>query len=79
MPGRPCGSMSFTPLATPWYAARVLLVGTALAAGWAGPRRVVAPVLARRSWAVSGCTSWWFAPQFVGANPAPADEPRRWS
>jgi endonuclease/exonuclease/phosphatase (EEP) superfamily protein YafD len=63
--------MSFTPLATPWYAANVLLVGTALAAGWAGPRRVVAPVLAVLV-AGLGLHVWWLAPQFTGDNPAPA-------
>jgi endonuclease/exonuclease/phosphatase (EEP) superfamily protein YafD len=64
--------MSFTPLATPWYVADVLLVGTALAAGRAGPRRVVAPVLAVL---LSGLALhvWWLAPQFTGDNPAPAD------
>lgn len=64
--------MSFTPLATPWYAADVLLVGTALATGRAGPRRVVAPVLAGLV-AGLGLHVWWLAPQFVGAGPAPAD------
>jgi endonuclease/exonuclease/phosphatase (EEP) superfamily protein YafD len=64
--------MSFTPLATPWYAVDVVLVGTALAAGWAGPRRVVAPVLAVLV-AVLGLHVWWLAPQFTGDNPAPAD------
>ncbi len=64
--------MSFTPLATPWYAADVLLVGIALAAGWAGPRRVVAPVLAVLV-AGLGLHLWWLSPQFVGDNPAPAD------
>ena len=63
--------MSFTPLATPWYVADVLLVGTALAAGWAGPRRVVAPVLAVLVGGL-GLHLWWLAPQFVGDNPAPA-------
>ncbi|GAB3251995.1 endonuclease/exonuclease/phosphatase family protein [Nocardioides dilutus] len=64
--------MSFTPLATPWYAADVLLVGIALVAGRAGPRRVVAPVLAVLV-AGLGLHLWWLAPQFVGDNPAPAD------
>ena len=64
--------MSFTPLATPWYAADVLLVGIALAAGWAGARRVVAPVLAVLV-AGLGLHLWWLAPQFVGDNPAPPD------
>ena len=64
--------MSFTPLATPWYVADVLLVGTALAAGWAGPRRVVAPVLAVLVGGL-GLHLWWLAPQFVGDNPAPGD------
>lgn len=64
--------MSFTPLATPWYVADVLLVGTALAAGWAGPRRVVAPVLAVLV-AGLGLHVWWLAPQFTGDNVAPAD------
>jgi endonuclease/exonuclease/phosphatase (EEP) superfamily protein YafD len=64
--------MSFTPLATPWYAAAVLLVGAALATGRAGPRRVVAPVLAVLV-AGLGLHVWWLAPQFAGDNPAPAD------
>ena len=38
--------MSFTAYATPWYALALLLLGGALALGWAGPRRVVAPVAA---------------------------------
>ena len=63
--------MSFTPLATPWYVAEVAILGTALAAGWAGPRKVVAPVLAVFV-AGLGLHVWWLAPQFVGDNPAPA-------
>ena len=64
--------MSFTPLATPWYAADVLLVAGALTAGWAGPRRVVAAVLAVLVSGL-GLHLWWLAPQFVGDNPAPPD------
>lgn len=64
--------MSFTPLATPWYAVDVILVGTALVAGWAGPRRMVAPVLAVLV-AGLGLHAWWLAPQFTGDTPAAAD------
>ena len=64
--------MSFTPLAIPWYAADVLLVGGALVAGRGGPRRVVAPVLAVLV-AGLGLHVWWIGPQFAGANPEPAD------
>lgn len=64
--------MSFTSLATPWYAADVVLVGAALAAGRAGPRRVVAPVLAVLV-AGLGLHVWWLAPQFTGDNPPPAE------
>ncbi|MBJ7356994.1 endonuclease/exonuclease/phosphatase family protein [Nocardioides sp.] len=64
--------MSFTPLVTPLYVVDVLLVGGALAAGRAGPRRVLAPVLAVLV-AGLGAHVWWLAPQFVGDNPAPAD------
>jgi hypothetical protein len=63
--------MSFTPLATPWYVAEVLLLGTALVAGWAGPRRVVAAVLALLAGGLA-VHLWWLAPLFVGDNPAPA-------
>lgn len=64
--------MSFTPLVTPLYAVDVLLVGGALVAGRAGPRRVVAPVLAVLV-AGLGLHVWWLAPQFAGDNPAPAE------
>ena len=76
--------MSFTPLATPWYAADVLLVGAALAAGWAGPRRVVAPRAGRargrprpaplvaRARSSSGGTR----PRPTGATPLVGDEPQ---
>jgi Endonuclease/Exonuclease/phosphatase family len=63
--------MSFTPLATPWYVVEVLLLGVALVAGRAGPRKVVAPVLAV-SVAGLGLHLWWLAPQYLGDNPAPA-------
>jgi len=65
--------MSFTPLATPWYVADVLLVGSALVLGWAGPRRVVGSVLAVLVVGL-GLHVWWLAPLFVGDNPAPADD-----
>lgn len=68
--------MSFTPLATPWYVADVLLVGTALALGRAGRRRVVAAVLAVPV-AGLGLHLWWLAPLFTGDNPAPADGAER--
>ena len=64
--------MSFTPLATPWYVADVALVGTALALGRAGSRRVVGAVLAVLVGGL-GLHVWWLAPQFTGDNPAPAD------
>lgn len=64
--------MSFTPLATPWYAADALLIGTALALGRAGRRRVVGAALALPV-AGLGLHLWWLAPLFTGDNPAPAD------
>ena len=65
--------MSFTPLVTPLYVVDVLLVGGALAAGRAGPRRAVASVLAVLV-AGLGLHVWWLAPQFVGDNPEPAED-----
>lgn len=64
--------MSFTAYATPWYALVLLLVGGALALGWAGPRKVVALVAAVVA-VLLGLHVWWLAPQYVGDNPAPAD------
>ena len=64
--------MAFTPLATPWYVADVLLVGTALVLGRAGSRRVVGAVLALLGLGL-GLHVWWLAPQFVGGSPDPAE------
>jgi endonuclease/exonuclease/phosphatase (EEP) superfamily protein YafD len=63
--------MSFTSFATPFYLLAALLVGGALVLGRAGPRRVVAPVLAVLVLGL-GLHVWWLAPLYVGDNPAPA-------
>lgn len=64
--------MSFTFFATPFYALVALVLGVALAKGWAGPRRVVGAVLAIVVLGL-GCHLWWQAPMYVGGNPAPAE------
>lgn len=62
--------MSFTPLATPWYAVDALLVAAVLVAG-AGPRRVLVPVLVVLLVGL-GLHVWWLSPRLVGDNPEPA-------
>jgi endonuclease/exonuclease/phosphatase (EEP) superfamily protein YafD len=66
---------AFTPLAMPVYA--VLVVWLAIGAALTKGRRrepVVAAVLAA---VLLGVHVWWFAPQVVGSNPAPAEGAQR--
>jgi endonuclease/exonuclease/phosphatase family metal-dependent hydrolase len=60
---------AFTPLAIPVYLVLVVWLGVG-AALMRGRWDVVAAVVAV---ALLGLHVWWFAPQVVGANPAPAD------
>jgi endonuclease/exonuclease/phosphatase (EEP) superfamily protein YafD len=64
-------TVSFTPMAVPFYVADVLVVGVAVAAGWGGPRKVTGVVLAGLV-AGLGLHVWWLSPQFVGDTPAAA-------
>ncbi len=64
--------MAFTPYATPFYLLVVLLVGGALALGWAGPRQVVAALLVLPA-AALGLHLWWLAPLYLGDAPTPGE------
>jgi endonuclease/exonuclease/phosphatase (EEP) superfamily protein YafD len=64
--------MAFTPYATPFYVLDVLLIGGALALGWAGPRQVLAGLLVLPVLLLA-LHLWWLAPHYVGDNPAPAE------
>jgi endonuclease/exonuclease/phosphatase family metal-dependent hydrolase len=62
---------SFTPLAIPLYAVLLVLLAAGAAWGRADRRpRVVAAVLALAGLVVH---AWWFAPQVLGDDPAPAE------
>jgi endonuclease/exonuclease/phosphatase (EEP) superfamily protein YafD len=65
---------AFTPLAIPVYAVLVVWLAVGAAVQHWRPAPVVAAVLALL---LLGLHLWWFSPQVVGSNPAPAEGARR--